>query len=195
MKYCLVFLMLLSAAMVQAGEDYKFKWLENDKEVGTLHISSMFENGLTKLNYDSKITVDVGEKVEVHDVFKNTITNDSLIYIGVARYFNSKPRITIIEELKNGTASKTINKEEKPFNRNIVVFTYAMLFTKPPVNVQSVYYEIHGEMYNIQPKGENSYVLTGPNGRIEQFNYDAKGELISAKIETNFGFYTLVQDK
>jgi hypothetical protein len=72
MRYLLVFFMIVSAFQLKAGDNYSFKWLEDGKEVGQLVISKATENGETKLTFDSKITVDVGEKVEVHDIYKNT---------------------------------------------------------------------------------------------------------------------------
>jgi hypothetical protein len=195
MRYLLLFFMIVSAFQLKAGDNYSFKWLEDGKEVGQLLVSTETESGETKITFDSKITVDVGEKVEVHDIYRNVVKNDTVFYAGVVRYFNSKPRITIIEQIFNNVPSKTINKEEKPFERAFSVFTYTMLYVQPPVNVESLYYEIHGEMFKIQSKGNNTYVLTGPNDRKEEFTYNEKGQLIAAKIETNFGFYSLVQSK
>lgn len=176
-----------------AGENKTYKWMDGKDVVGKLSITSDVEDDRTTYNFDSEITVNVGEEVKIRDVIKNEFKNDSLLEANVARYFNDKSRIAIKENMDGTTHSRTINGTEKKLDRAIEVFTYLQLFVEAPKDVVGVYYEIYGKMFKVQADGENAYVLIGPNNRKERFVYNEKGQLVSAEIETNFGTFKLVK--
>jgi hypothetical protein len=128
-------------------------------------------------------------------VYPNSF-RDSLLYaisfLEASRSFNTKPRISVKEEMEGENLVRTVNGKKKKSERAPEVFCYMFLFKKPPVKVSSVYSELYGMDFEVVDKGNNQYLIKGEKNRRHNFTYDDKGNLIKAQIELSSGVYTLL---
>ncbi len=185
-------LIVLISFQITFAQEKTYDVLHEGTIIGMVKVSMQNSGDAIEYNYHSDFTLDLMLEIQLEEIIKAVVFNDTLKKCEIKSNINGKNRF-VIEQNWNDEINgynRLVNGLDKSLEKEPAQFSFVQLFFHEPKGRQKVYSEIFDKDFSVE-KGKNYFIVTDLRGRKQKFYYDENGNFNKAILINSLAEYEI----